>query len=292
MDDEDDNANSSAGWVGATVQDLNTEFKICRVDGTKFPVIPNATYAVLQLGTTCPNGAAVFSRKFDNENFKNNDHSSGNSGISPNYVNKIQSNAQLQFCMFSGQPINGQINGNGNTKFPKLGVEYGVFAANDFPGILDSGSIHIDDEDEDNGNNYSGAYGLFLSEASRIVSGGLNTDINMVKIAAGAPVYGSLNSVSLNTSSVKGGSSCSDIVITVYLDGPARPDGQEVYLSSSDQSNAGIYDPRHFTIPGGQTSGSASCFMGTESVLFEKDVTITVNVNGQPGYVHLKVTRK
>lgn len=290
LDDEDDNANSSSGWVGATVQDLNTEFKICRVDGTQFPVILHAPYAVLQLGTACPNGATIFTRKFDNENFKNNDHSSG--GISPNYVNKTQSNAQLSFCMFSGEPFPGQMFGNGNTQFPALGVEYGVFAANDFPGILDSGSIHIDDEDEGNTNSYGGAYGAFLSEASRIVSGGLNTDINMVKIAAGAPVYGSLHSVSLNTASVVGGSSCNDIVITVYLDGPARPEGQEVYLSSSNQSKAGIFDPGHFTIPGGQSSGSASCFMGTEKVKETKDVIITVSVNGQPGYVHLNVTRK
>lgn len=292
LDDEDNNANSSIGWVGATVQDLNTEFKICRVDGTQFPVILHAPYAVLQLGTACPNGATIFSRKFSNEKFKNNNHASGNSGISPNYVNKNQANAQLSFCMFSGEPFPGQMFGNGNTQFPALGVEYGVFAANDFPGILDSGSIHIDDEDDDNANSYGGAYGAFLNETSKIVSGGLNTDINMVKIEAGAPVYGSLHSVSLNTSSVKGGSSCNDIVITVYLDGPARPDGQEVYLSSNDQSNAGVFDPGHFTIPGGQTSGSASCFMGTEKVMSTKDITITVSVNGQPGYVHLKVTRK
>lgn len=288
MDDEDhNNANTSTGWIGATVQGGNTGFKFCRVDGTKFPVVSNAAYAVLQLGTSCPNYSTVISRKFDNENHKNRNDSSNPSGILPNYSNKTQSNAQLVFCLF-----NDKFGTNGITDFPNLGVEYGVFAADDFPNILDSGFIHIDDEDDDNTNSYSGNYGSFHAEASKIISGSLNTDIHFVKVKSGAPVYGSLNSVTLNTGGVKGGSSCNDIVITVYLDGPARPGGQPVYLSSSDQKKAGIFDPKYFTIPEGKTSESASCFMGTDSVLVDKTVTITATVNGQPGQVNLNVTRK
>jgi hypothetical protein len=289
FDDEDKhNANAAGGWIGATVQDRNTGFKICRVDGTQLPIISGAAYAVLQLDTTCPNSAAgVFWRKFSNETYKNNNSYASASGISPNYVNKTQANSLLQFCLMADT-----FGTNGITQFPNLGVEYGVFAANDFPGILDSGYIDIDDEDENNKNSYGGSYISDYAQTSKIISGDLNTHINFVKVNSGAPVYGSLHSVSLNRGSVKGGSSCNDIVITVYLDGPARPGGQVVYLSSSNQQKAGIFDPKYFTIPEGQTSGSASCFMGTKSVTVDKTVTITVTVNGQPGYVNLNVTRK
>lgn len=287
MDDEDhNNANSSSGWIGATYQGGNTGFKFCRVDGTQFPLVNNAVYAVLMLGTNCPN-SAVISRKFDNEHHKNRNDCSNPNGIYPNYSNKGQANTQLVFCLFDGKS-----GSNGITSFPNLGVEYGVFAAPDFPGILDSGFIHIDDEDEDNKNSYGSNYYLFQAEASKIISGNLNTDIHFVKVNSGAPVYGSLHSVTLNTTTVEGGSPCSDIVITVNLDGPARPGGQPVHLSSSNQQKAGIYEPKFFTIPEGQTSESASCFMGTEKVTIDKTVVITVTVNGKPGQVNLDVVRK
>jgi hypothetical protein len=244
MDDEDDhNANGDDGWIGATVQGGNTGFKFCRVDGTTLPIISGAAYAVIQLDTTCPkSAAAVFSRKFSNEKHKNRNSWSGS--IDPNYTNKTQANSQLVFCLMSDV-----FNTNGITKFPNLGVEYGVFAASDFPEALASGYIHIDDEDEKNENSYGGSYDQFYSLTSRIISGNLNTDIRFVKVNSGAPVYGSLHSVSLNRTSVKGGSSCSDIEITVYLDGPCSSRGADCLSEFKRPAESGNIRPKVFHDP-------------------------------------------
>ncbi|HKR02178.1 MAG TPA: hypothetical protein VJT09_15990 [Pyrinomonadaceae bacterium] len=290
MDDEDDkNANSHGGWIGAIVHNRNTTFKFCRVDGANFPTPKDTAYAVLQLNTFCPPNSQPFSRYFDNEDYANENSYTGNIypsvvRIFPNSSFGLPSSSRLFFCLFLPQPQSTM------PSFPDFGIEYGVFASNDLPGILNSGWLHVDDEDVDNTNSYDSSYYSMIGAASKIISGSLNTDINIVKVRSG-PTIPKLYSVSLNTSSVVGGSSCNNVVITVSLDAPALPGGQPVSLSSSNSNIAWIFAPKYFTIPAGQTSESASCFMGTKNVTTNRKVTITALVNGQAGYVDLDINK-
>ncbi|MCA9627587.1 MAG: hypothetical protein KC766_07980, partial [Myxococcales bacterium] len=92
-DEDDDNESSSSGYTGAIISRHNTDFFFCRVDGSELgPLVANSDqpethYAVLKLGTTCPNGSVEFSRHFDSEDDNNENHIRGTAGgISPNVV--------------------------------------------------------------------------------------------------------------------------------------------------------------------------------------------------------------
>jgi hypothetical protein len=176
MDDEDDNnADVAAGWIGATVSNRNTSFFFCRVNGLLLrPLTTQFTatqfhYAVLKLGSQCPNGSLDFARGFDNEDDANANSFSGN--IAPNVSNR---NTGLAFCLFrSGTTI--------MSAFPNLGFSYGVFAASTFSRQLAWGFVHTDDEDNANENSYS-ANAAWSADAQRIVSAGPNTTLNMVRV--------------------------------------------------------------------------------------------------------------
>ncbi|MCY1043253.1 hypothetical protein OV208_18190 [Corallococcus sp. bb12-1] len=187
MDDEDNNnANYNWGWIGATQQSGNgTRFGFCRVDGTKFRPLHHGwntdlrkeTYSVLKLGSVCPLGSMEFIRYFDNEDRNNANWRSGN--LWPNASN---SNTTLRFCMFMPS-TNYFMPG-----FPSLGMEYGVFAASNYPSAywLAAGFVHTDDEDRNNANwfsyNNNGNPGILIHA---MIWGGANTDMRIAKVANG-----------------------------------------------------------------------------------------------------------
>jgi hypothetical protein len=170
MDDEDDdNANNRSGFIGAIRSDSNTEFFFCRVNGTSFRNLRGPSgnidsYAVLKLGTTCPNGSQEFSRRFDNEDDNNRNRSEGN--ITPNVSDH---NTTLVFCLFAPSSASTM------TSFPSLGFSYGVFGA-----FRNDGWLYTDDEDSGNANSYQAAANI-RSIAQSIVSAGSNTTIKMIR---------------------------------------------------------------------------------------------------------------
>jgi hypothetical protein len=170
-DDEDDrNANNSWGWTGAILQDSHyTHFHFCRVDGTKLTQLAGS-YAVLMLGEQCPSGSQPFFRYFDNEDRNNHNSYAGNI-----YPNESGWNTRMHFCLFPG------LSGSSAT-FPDLSVPYGVFAAHDIPGIVGTGFVHTDDEDNSNENSFSYSYYGQHFIVERIISGGTNTDIRIVRV--------------------------------------------------------------------------------------------------------------
>ena len=181
MDDEDNsNASYVSGWVGATLQ--GTRFRFCRVDGSGlFPlasasaVNTSSYYAVLKMGSQCPNGSFQFSRYFDNEDNNNQNWTLGD--IQPS--SQSSGGTTLVFCLFKYATPGGQT----MTSFPDFGIPYGVFVdpATNFPLALQQGSVHTDDEDRNNNNGYS-ASADWIYDAQRIVSGGNNTTLGMARV--------------------------------------------------------------------------------------------------------------
>lgn len=195
MDDEDDdNANSASGWTGAIYQDGNTTLTFCRVDGSLFKrfTVPDRTtrqpgeldYAVLKLGDACPLGALGFSRYFDNEDSKNKNAHSGN--IAPNQQDR---NTRLEFCWFKGY-IGGVAGQFAMDEFPVYPMSYGVFAPANFLAAIDTGSLHIDDEDDGNENRFDYGPGVLppmQADIHLIISGSDNTDISLAQVYAPPP---------------------------------------------------------------------------------------------------------
>ncbi|WP_437972639.1 hypothetical protein WMF11_25995 [Sorangium sp. So ce295] len=179
MDDEDkNNKNHTWGYTGAIVNDKNTRFSFCRLDGRQLKPLtstpdPRRYYAVLQLGPYCPTGSTSFSRHFDNEDDDNKNSSSASFGSSifPNVSNR---NTTLYFCLFTH-------GSDTMASFPDIGIGYGVLAASDFLGDLGKGAIDIDDEDKDNKNKYDVPDSI-RDDAQRIVSSGRNTTMSFAKV--------------------------------------------------------------------------------------------------------------
>ncbi|WP_164014417.1 hypothetical protein [Pyxidicoccus trucidator] len=185
MDNEDhDNENNRAGWIGATISDRNTTFRFCRVDGLQFKplaatdVVTNH-YAVLRLGNTCPNDSVSFSRWFHNQVRDNANWDESSSGdeadLGANDTDLNDALSILHFCLFKSGT-------NTMTEFPALGFQYGVLAASDFSKAVQTGWIYSDDEDTwgSNGNEFHGDLA-----GKRIVvptgSDGRNTTIHMAR---------------------------------------------------------------------------------------------------------------
>lgn len=181
MDDEDSsNRNSRLGWIGATRSDRDTILVVCRVDGRLFLPLTTGTdasryYAVLRLGSACPNGSINFSRYFDNEDDNNKNWFTTSISSPPTiWPNESSRDTRLQFCLFrAGSPT--------MTAFPSLAMSYGVFAAPGFAAGLASGWIHTDDEDSNNKNAYD-APSSAIVDAQQIVTGGRDTDLRMARV--------------------------------------------------------------------------------------------------------------
>lgn len=125
------------GWTGAISQSstgTGITLGFCRVSGAllnhlQMPTGADSTwygYAVLKLGTTCPNLSREFSRYIDNEDHNNQNGYSGD--VAPNEVTR---NTHLKFCLFvpNATPY--------MPSFPNLGFQYGVFVAETTPGMKD-----------------------------------------------------------------------------------------------------------------------------------------------------------
>lgn len=96
--------------------------------------------------------------------------------------------------------------------------------------------------------------------------------------------------------SIKGGDHGTEPILNVYLNSPASPDGQVVYVSIAEVSNinpsawinAGM---GQFTIPGGQTFGQCSGIVGSRKVMSTKDVHVRASINGVEGSCTLRITK-
>jgi hypothetical protein len=155
LDDEDDNNNNQrSGWFGQFTSTRNTTLRFCRVSGAQFRKVKSplatANYAVLQLGTSCPNGSFSATRYFDNEDdASGGPYSKGD--ISPNqYGGNGGNNLWMKLCVFAADNTSGSA-----TPFPDLGFSYGVFGSG-VPQAKATGYVYTDNEDHNNNNSVSG----------------------------------------------------------------------------------------------------------------------------------------
>jgi hypothetical protein len=153
FDNEDNrNANNRGGWIGATVSNKNTLLRLCGVDGRVFSpaAAQGASFALVSLAKTCPDGFTRFDRFHDNEDNRPASWDTAPSG-SATYTVQPEKNTNMAFCVATGTS-----QGVPNSAFPSLGVSYGVFggrtAAVAAPWALDRGFIYLDDEDRRNRN--------------------------------------------------------------------------------------------------------------------------------------------
>jgi hypothetical protein len=168
---------STTGWTGATNTDPsgNTNFYFCPVDGTSFKPLTTVAdytkeYALLKLGSTCPNGSIEFGRFFDNEDSNNASRNSGH--ISPNYQDAY-GNSMLRFCLFRYGPDIMQPDPYTGAIFPALGFSYGAFAASDFYFAVTgaTGLIYTDDEDSNTASYFDIPSTLDVTAVYRIIDG-------------------------------------------------------------------------------------------------------------------------
>jgi hypothetical protein len=177
LDNEDNrNANTRGGWIGATVSDKNTLFRICAADGRLFTpaATAGANFALISLSPSCPTGFTRFDRFHDNEDrraasWDNTPNSS------PTFTVQPEKNTNMAFCVATG--------GNpsvANSVFPVLGPSYGVFGgrtAERSPWALDRGFVFLDDEDNRNINQPSNPPGY----TAEFLEAGKNTKYYMAR---------------------------------------------------------------------------------------------------------------
>lgn len=156
--------------------------RFCRVDGTKFKRLiwesQSTTYAVLKVGSQCPEGAFTASRYMDNEDDDNQNRVSG--AFSPTSIGR---NANLVFCVFSVS-----LGGLGPlmTSFPTFGsLKYAVFHDYDSPQqswVVSKSFIYSNDEDENNENSRNPATGAVADSLARMIEGTSNTYIEYARV--------------------------------------------------------------------------------------------------------------
>ncbi|TXI51086.1 MAG: hypothetical protein E6Q50_01890 [Lysobacter sp.] len=157
LDNEDNrNANNRWGWIGDTVSNKNTEFRLCAVDGNQFTQAANAgaSFALVSLSNTCPPGFVRFDRFHDNEDNRPASWDTAPAG-SPTVTVGSKKDTNIAFCVATGG--NPRVS---NALFPNLGFSYGVFGgrtASRTPWALQTGGVFLDDEDKKNRNQPSTA---------------------------------------------------------------------------------------------------------------------------------------
>jgi len=109
-----------------------TVLNFCRVDGARFQALTTAAapaqyYAVLKLGTVCPNGSVEVQKTIDNEDDPIGDDLSDVLGaLGPNQVSAdpaLGTITRLTFCYFRAATPPDQV----MSGFPDLGFPYAVF---------------------------------------------------------------------------------------------------------------------------------------------------------------------
>lgn len=104
----------------------------------------------------------------------------------------------------------------------------------------------------------------------------------------------SMINADLNTTSLKGDDHGHEPTLTVYLDNPAPPGGQRVYLEiiESNQPKVGRFlGNNYFDIPAGATSGTSNWFLGTRKVYGNKSIILRVKVHGVYKDFYINVTK-
>jgi len=186
MDDQNgSNNNARSGWIGATGSSSNTDLAFCRVDGRTFKPLTSCAsetvrdYAVLKLGSVCPNGSVEFSKYINNENTNNANSHYDSSG--DHYPNEYTENTKLYFCFFGSASSLSATMG----KFPSLsGLPYGVFGRST---LVNAGAASVSgwfrSDDEDSGSNSYYAPSSILSRVAQIISNdSQNTTLNVAKV--------------------------------------------------------------------------------------------------------------
>lgn len=194
LDNEDrENGNGRGGWLGAIGSDANTRLEFCRVPGSAFGLVPGgagraADYAVLQLGARCPVGSEGFARLHDDEDDHNRDDDVDESGANTDWMagdtgptHQAGSRTELRWCVFGEKQSLPRM-----TAWPAFDdMAYGVLAAADLPGLLASGFVRTDDEDDDNKNRFVGSSRDGLARAARLVQADKNTLYRLAKVQNG-----------------------------------------------------------------------------------------------------------
>jgi hypothetical protein len=131
----------------------STTLTFCRVDGASFKSLttelaPEQEYAVLKLGSRCPNGSIEVTKTIDNEDQPVGDGSSHIGDPGPNQLlsGPLGTITQLTFCYFRGAAAPDAV----MQSFPDLGFPYAVF--HDFDGpqppwVILKRWLYSDDED-------------------------------------------------------------------------------------------------------------------------------------------------
>lgn len=152
LDNEDTkNWNQRYGWIGATISNKNTEFRLCAVDGREFTqaAMAGASFALVSLSGTCPDGFTRFDRFHDNEDNNPSSADTAPAG-SPTATVGPKLDTNMAFCVANG--------GNShvaNSLFPDLGFSYGVFGGRTRSNAhwgLQFGEVMLDDENKNNRN--------------------------------------------------------------------------------------------------------------------------------------------
>jgi hypothetical protein len=157
MDNENGGNSFSGGWTGAfsiTSKYKNAFFNFCRVEGDKFfDLDTKEPYAVLKLGTECPNNSKEVLKIFTNEAYKNYSYITDNSF--PNFTFKVEdpnrenfyyAGTAFYFCLFDGSSSENMEN---FPSFNDINVDfkYGVLSSLSFSKALSTGFVVIDNED-------------------------------------------------------------------------------------------------------------------------------------------------
>ena len=178
LDNEDKkNANNRKDWIGATISDKNTTFRLCGVDGRLFTpaATAGARFALVALTQTCPAGFTRFDRYHDNED--NNPASWDNApSNSPTRTLGTPKNTNMAFCVATGSSTSVP-----NSTFPSLGIAYGVFGGKNLSlsfWALARGWVYLDDEDNNNAN----APGSVPSYTFEFLEAGKNTKYYLSRV--------------------------------------------------------------------------------------------------------------
>jgi hypothetical protein len=152
LDNEDKkNANDRRDWIGTTISDKNTTFRLCGVDGSLFTPAAQAgaRFAVVALAPSCPAGFTRFDRYHDNEDSRPASWDTAPSN-SPTATVGSAKNTNMAFCVATGSSQSVP-----NSTFPSLGISYGVFGGKNVflsRWALARGWLFMDDEDKNNKN--------------------------------------------------------------------------------------------------------------------------------------------
>jgi hypothetical protein len=132
---------------------------------------------------------------------------------------------------------------------------------------------------------------LFAQQLATVESDPVTLDFN-------AKPCNAIQSLRLDPDSVTGSDNGNDPLLTITLEAPAGPGGEELELSVDDSSLGGILGPSRVLIPQGQQTDQRSGFVGTERVYTTgKSFNVVAQLKSPGGdspkaYAKLTLTKK